>query len=290
MMSLTHMQAQCLDFIERFQKEQQGVSPSFEEIKQELPVRRRFDRRSVGRASAPWRGPPGGMSSRRAKALACVCPACGAAAGRPCIGRRGVRQAYHQERLSKGSVMGGRKSPPTAMNNQYKVRIANMIQEEAEAEMVRFHEEWESLRERCESPIEEMLMAALFVRGRNSEHRVDFMLTSNPPAEPYFHECAFVYQQVTIGNYRVDFLILDATLPREIGPHRWMIVECDGHDFHERTKEQARHDKKRDRFFQSMGYKVLRFTGSEIWADPEDCADEIVDELRANDGYRSRHK
>jgi repressor LexA len=36
MMSLTHMQAQCLDFIDRFQKDNQGVSPSFDEIRQEL--------------------------------------------------------------------------------------------------------------------------------------------------------------------------------------------------------------------------------------------------------------
>lgn len=36
MMSLTHMLAQLLDFIERFQDENRGVSPSFEEMKQEL--------------------------------------------------------------------------------------------------------------------------------------------------------------------------------------------------------------------------------------------------------------
>lgn len=38
MMSLTHMQAQLLDFIERFQAENQGVSPSFEEMRQELGI------------------------------------------------------------------------------------------------------------------------------------------------------------------------------------------------------------------------------------------------------------
>lgn len=35
-MSLTHMQAQLLAFIERFQAENNGVAPSFEEMKQEL--------------------------------------------------------------------------------------------------------------------------------------------------------------------------------------------------------------------------------------------------------------
>lgn len=35
-MSLTHMQAQLLNFIGKFQDENNGVSPSFEEMKQEL--------------------------------------------------------------------------------------------------------------------------------------------------------------------------------------------------------------------------------------------------------------
>jgi very-short-patch-repair endonuclease len=67
-----------------------------------------------------------------------------------------------------------------------------------------------------------------------------------------------------------------------------MIVECDGHDFHEKTKEQARRDKQRDRFLQSRGYKVLRYTGSEIWADPTECSDEILTELAIDDDWRNR--
>jgi very-short-patch-repair endonuclease len=53
-------------------------------------------------------------------------------------------------------------------------------------------------------------------------------------------------------------------------------VECDGHDFHERTKEQAQRDKSRDRYLQANGWRVLRFTGSEIHRTPEKCADEIA--------------
>ena len=78
-----------------------------------------------------------------------------------------------------------------------------------------------------------------------------------------------VRPQAKIGPYRVDFLI-------SCGDIR-MIVECDGHDFHEKTKEQAAKDKKRDRWFQSNGFKVMRFTGSELWRDPWACADEIID-------------
>ena len=74
--------------------------------------------------------------------------------------------------------------------------------------------------------------------------------------------------QVQVGRYRVDFMVrfFDEKF----------IVECDGHDFHERTKQQAQHDKQRDRFLQAEGFKVFRFTGSEIWSGLE-----WVDEIRA---------
>lgn len=183
-----------------------------------------------------------------------------------------------------------RKKPPLTVigGPQQPNRADEMIAAEAETEAARFIEGYESIKGRCESPIEELLMAALYINSRISETDVQFFLTSTPNPEPYFYGTAFVYQQVPIGPYRVDILIHDATQHRDIAPSRWMIVECDGHDFHERTKEQARRDKQRDRFFQSKGYKVLRFTGSEIWADPEKCADEVLDQLAAHDEWRNR--
>lgn len=53
---------------------------------------------------------------------------------------------------------------------------------------------------------------------------------------------------------------------------RKLAVECDGHNFHERTKEQASTDRERDRELQAAGYPVFRFTGSDIWNDPMGCA------------------
>lgn len=58
----------------------------------------------------------------------------------------------------------------------------------------------------------------------------------------------FVRPQEKIGNYRVDFLIKTYFLPLSKETESF-IIECDGHDFHEKTKEQAKHDKERDRFF-----------------------------------------
>lgn len=61
-------------------------------------------------------------------------------------------------------------------------------------------------------------------------------------------------------SYRIDFAFFAG-----FGK---LVVELDGHDFHERTKEQAQRDKSRDRAMTFDGWTVLRFTGSEVFRDP----------------------
>jgi very-short-patch-repair endonuclease len=78
--------------------------------------------------------------------------------------------------------------------------------------------------------------------------------------------------QHQIGDYHVDFAIILNNVPDE---QIKIVVECDGHDFHEKTKEQAGRDKKRDRELQIAGWKVLRFTGSEIWRDHLACGADV---------------
>jgi very-short-patch-repair endonuclease len=72
--------------------------------------------------------------------------------------------------------------------------------------------------------------------------------------------------------YRLDFLVDSILDDKSVT----VAVECDGHDFHEKTKSQAAYDKVRDRDIQSLGYYILRFTGSEIWKDPTKCANEVI--------------
>lgn len=73
-------------------------------------------------------------------------------------------------------------------------------------------------------------------------------------------EISDVKPQQKIGKYVVDFLCFESD--------RKIVIECDGHEFHEKTKEQAQKDKERDRFLQINGYEVYRFTGSEIFNNP----------------------
>lgn len=168
-------------------------------------------------------------------------------------------------------------------------RVDQFIREAVDSEAMRYEEELRHAISKCESPIEELLIAALVSASKISEMSIHFCL-GQFSSSANFDEAAFFWPQAQIGRYRVDLAIVDATLPFNHTPPRTMIVECDGHDFHEKTKEQVRRDKQRDRFFQSKGFKVLRYSGSEIWADPEGCADEILEELAKWDSWRNREK
>lgn len=137
--------------------------------------------------------------------------------------------------------------------------------------------------ERYESPIEHALAVAMYVMFRVRHREVVLMAAERGKTEVELRQLVSdlrtvsggltmgrIFPQAWIGDYRVDFLILH---DRGIDGIGGVIIECDGHEFHERTKEQAARDKARDRNIQERGYKVLRFTGSEIWRDPFACAD-----------------
>jgi very-short-patch-repair endonuclease len=76
--------------------------------------------------------------------------------------------------------------------------------------------------------------------------------------------------QHKIDKYRVDFFIShkSASMARENKPAIMIVVECDGHDFHDKNEIQRRYEKKRDRHMQKLGFRVFRYTGSEIVKDP----------------------
>lgn len=86
-----------------------------------------------------------------------------------------------------------------------------------------------------------------------------------------------ICMQHRFGRYRIDCLLVSYDEDkRETGR---VAVEIDGHDFHERTKEQARHDRQKDRYIQQAGLPVFRFPGSEVYAGPVRCAKEALDAL-----------
>lgn len=98
----------------------------------------------------------------------------------------------------------------------------------------------------------------------------DLVAARARPPGPYFTYAP----QVTVGRHRVDFgFVADCFDVNE--PIR-LAVEIDGHEFHEKTKWQAARDRKRDRELVNEGIYVMRFTGSEIYRDPDQCAYEVL--------------
>lgn len=86
---------------------------------------------------------------------------------------------------------------------------------------------------------------------------------------------SYVYlaRQVRIDSYVADFAM---TLDWCSGV---LVIECDGFDFHDRTKQQAAYDRSRDRDLLRRGVLTIRFTGSEIKHSPERCAAEVYETL-----------
>lgn len=117
----------------------------------------------------------------------------------------------------------------------------------------------------CESPIEQLLSIEL-----ESLNLIDINLYN-----PYIDIIAIEKQKEIIakGNkYRADFLIPVVYKNQE---NICFIIECDGYEFHQKTKKQVENDNKRSRDLQEEGYEIIRFSGTEIYHKPRQCAENI---------------
>lgn len=130
-----------------------------------------------------------------------------------------------------------------------------------------------------QSPIEDQLLGALlwmdvewagFPRADMLDGPEDDCHDEKPESLQFW-----ITPQAHVGKYRTDFLLWFRLGRVTAG----IAVECDGHAFHEKTKEQASRDKARDRFFLTSGFPAMRFSGSDIYKDPLKCAGEVRDAL-----------
>lgn len=138
----------------------------------------------------------------------------------------------------------------------------------------------------AESPIEKLLFSGLSVVA----------LIANPQGIGFFYRerdvlkriewqerlaCGVDESQDFCKGYADQFgwhIYLQAGFPklrRRVDAFAWpqskahtpVVIECDGFDYHSSKADMAR-DRERDRAFASMGYRVVRFTGSEIYQRP----------------------
>lgn len=128
----------------------------------------------------------------------------------------------------------------------------------------------ECLENELESPIEDLFWIAVMAMLSAEYFPVNPDPDPGPDGTWKLPKGAFcIYPQVQIGRFRVDFLLqFNEGIP--------VIVELDGHDFHDKDKAQRAYEKARDRFLTAKGNRVLHFTGSEVVADPFKVVHEVL--------------
>ena len=81
------------------------------------------------------------------------------------------------------------------------------------------------------------------------------------------------YYKKTKNGFEIDFT-------------KNFIVEVDGHEFHQKTKEQVEHDNERERALQKAGYEVIRFSGTEVYHKAYRCACDVKRIIMSKCNYK----
>lgn len=120
--------------------------------------------------------------------------------------------------------------------------------------------------EDCKTPIEKLFAIPFYERVNESKLNflADIFEVRNQ-AEILIND-----KKKYIVDFKVEFL------KQENNTAHYFVIECDGHEFHEKTKEQVAKDKQRERDLMKSGYIVIRFSGSEIHESPTKCAREAI--------------
>jgi very-short-patch-repair endonuclease len=73
--------------------------------------------------------------------------------------------------------------------------------------------------------------------------------------------------QWKFGRWRVDWAL-------ELPLGKPILIECDGSEFHT-SREAVTRDRLRDQLLRRQGYRILRFTGRQIYRDAAGCARKV---------------
>ena len=161
-----------------------------------------------------------------------------------------------------------------ALERGEKEKLLNSLPDSVKNHLVyaeeRFGDQFVFCLAECESPIEQMMSISL--ESRFMHGKMDI---------PLLVDVIGIEKQSKIfcgdREYRVDFTIPVAYW----NCLKVFVVECDGHEFHQKTKEQVERDNRRMRDLQKEGYCVIRFSGTEIYHMADRCACEVQNIIQA---------
>jgi len=138
-------------------------------------------------------------------------------------------------------------------------------------------EEWENwigyLLKKCDSPIEKLFLIEWEYQAEKEMYQ--------PEGFPRL----YIYPQFQINNFIIDFAIIYITEDDNLKNHRSnfsevkdkiLLVEIDSYLWHGAEPEQFAKEKERERCLQKEGYKLMRFSGREIYRDVKNCVKEVI--------------
>lgn len=131
------------------------------------------------------------------------------------------------------------------------------------------------------SPIETRLLGAMLSGALFAYDNVHLYHNGQESAHIFSSKAKYRFNitaQFKIGAFFADFFV-DCSKTGSSDIKSSLVIECDGHEFHEKTKQQVERDKVRERAIVAAGYTLLRFAGSEIHRNSDACAKEIRDFL-----------
>ena len=84
-----------------------------------------------------------------------------------------------------------------------------------------------------------------------------------------------------INGFKPDFIITKEVYETSSFDNLHYDINCaieiDGHEWHEKTKEQASRDKQKDREYLKNGFVPIRFTGSDVYHDANSCVKDVIE-------------
>ena len=125
------------------------------------------------------------------------------------------------------------------------------------------------------TPIEQMFAIALETRIKNSK-KLDRKLQYGIQQK--------IKPRYSNNTYIVDFVIFGIEGENRLTP---LIIELDGKEYHSST-EQINHDYARANELMRDGYAVMRFTGSQIYANATACVRQAIQIFYELNGIRRR--
>lgn len=126
------------------------------------------------------------------------------------------------------------------------------------------------------SPIEQLFFIAAHVLCEAEYEKLNPDPIYNREGKEILGRGIYLDYQRKAGKYSIDFVLQTIDFGPD-GVYTPVAVELDGHDFHDRDKNQRSYEKARDRFLTKSGYRVLHYTGSDVVKDPFRVAFEALE-------------